>query len=110
MMENKKNIFDDLNKKGAGFSVPRSYLSDFDENFSKNRNRRSLGFKTPKSYFNNVENLVFEKLLESSNKKTGFSVPEGYFKDVANDFITYLFRYADRKLWNIRIGKSPERG
>ena len=83
-MKNKKKIFDDLNEKGTGFSVPASYLSNFDENFSKHLNRRLSGFKTPRSYFNNVENSIFEKVLESSKKKTGFSVPENYFKDIEN--------------------------
>lgn len=62
------------NDKGnEGFTIPKTYFKDFEDNLFAKIKEESLpkttGFKTPDNYFNNLENNILNKVTSKNTTK-----------------------------------------
>lgn len=67
MKGNKKDIFDNLKTKGTGFSSPKDYFGNFENNFFKTKTiaTHTSGFVSPNNYFEEFDDKVLTKLKPS---------------------------------------------
>jgi len=84
-MKKQNDILKSLKNKETGFTIPESYLENFDVRLEQKTLDSKTGFTIPQDYLENIDDKILSIVSKATN--TGYKTPDNYFESIDNKIL-----------------------